>query len=63
MTNQLPGPCPVCGKRPNIWPHQSIFGVSTICDIECHGGRHGIKLKRDSKEEAVRDWNELISKI
>lgn len=60
MASPLPNPCPVCGKTPNIWYHQSIFGQSNVCDVECSDRQHTVKLTRDSGEEAVRVWNALF---
>lgn len=58
MTEDLK-PCPICGKRPVIENHISIFGVSKVCDIRCPSKDHIVRINHCQSEiEAVAAWNQ-----
>lgn len=56
--------CPICGRRPVISNHLSIFGVSNVCDIYCSQEDHKLIFSHcQSEQAAIAAWNRRAEPI
>lgn len=63
MTTLKPLPCPVCGKKPKVSAHEYAYGKwKAICEQMTKCTDHCIYAEAQSKADAIRRWNRMVSK-